>query len=114
MATRPANVDALPPCALAACALLAWSWHPGAACHELSESRMGTINAAWHAANRMPTNPSPEQRIAWHLAHAANCSCRTPPPGVIALMRAKGITFPQAPAEAHAKQSRPRAKRGAP
>jgi hypothetical protein len=39
---------------------------------------MGTINAAWHKENRMPKNPSLEQKIAWHLAHMKHCSCRAP------------------------------------
>jgi hypothetical protein len=34
------------------------------------------INAAWHRANRMPRNPSLDQRVAWHLEHARNCGCR--------------------------------------
>jgi Ser/Thr protein kinase RdoA (MazF antagonist) len=38
------------------------------------------INAEWHAANRMPRNPSAEQRIAWHIAHAQHCACRPIPP----------------------------------
>jgi hypothetical protein len=48
---------------------------------------MGTINRQWHEQHRMPTNPSSAQRIAWHEAHAQNCSCRPIPPGVLALMR---------------------------
>jgi hypothetical protein len=42
----------------------------------------------------MPANPTPEQRIAWHLDHAQNCQCRPIPPGVAALMRARGIDVP--------------------
>ena len=55
---------------------------------------MGKINAEWHRANPMPKNPSEEQRIAWHIAHAQNCSCREIPQGVLALMRARGIAPP--------------------
>jgi len=33
------------------------------------------INAKWHNANKMPKNPSLEQRIKWHKAHAKNCAC---------------------------------------
>jgi hypothetical protein len=40
---------------------------------------MGTINKEWHLKNRMPQNPSPEQRIVWHIGHAANCTCRPVP-----------------------------------
>ncbi|MGE0159277.1 MAG: hypothetical protein AB7T31_07670 [Gemmatimonadales bacterium] len=34
------------------------------------------INAEWHRAHRMPKNPTPKQRLEWHLAHARACSCR--------------------------------------
>jgi hypothetical protein len=37
------------------------------------------INAAWHAAHRMPKNPSAEERLRWHVAHAAACACRPMP-----------------------------------
>lgn len=37
---------------------------------------MNKINADWHKANRMPKNPTLDQRIAWHLEHAKNCNCR--------------------------------------
>ncbi len=37
---------------------------------------MSTINAAWHNANRMPKNPTLDQRIAWHIEHAKHCGCR--------------------------------------
>jgi len=34
------------------------------------------INKDWHIANKMPKNPTLDQRIAWHLAHAKHCTCR--------------------------------------
>lgn len=34
------------------------------------------INKEWHLANRMPKNPTLDERIKWHLAHVENCSCR--------------------------------------
>jgi hypothetical protein len=37
------------------------------------------INAKWHLANRMPKNPTLEQRVKWHLAHEKNCNCRPMP-----------------------------------
>jgi hypothetical protein len=43
----------------------------------------------------MHKNPSPEQRIAWHLEHARHCRCRPIPKGVIALMQARGIKPPE-------------------
>ena len=37
------------------------------------------INKEWHEKNPMPKNPMPQQRMEWHIAHAANCSCRPIP-----------------------------------
>jgi len=34
------------------------------------------INKDWHLSNKMPKNPTIDQRIEWHLAHAKNCTCR--------------------------------------
>lgn len=33
------------------------------------------INAQWHSSNKMPKNPTLEERIKWHKAHAKNCAC---------------------------------------
>lgn len=35
-----------------------------------------TINKEWHMKNKMPKNPTQEQRFKWHLAHEKNCNCR--------------------------------------
>jgi len=43
---------------------------------------MGKINKEWHARNRMPKNPTRDQRIDWHLNHAKNCACRETPKSV--------------------------------
>ena len=51
---------------------------------------MGTINRAWHAANRMPRNPTPAQRVAWHYAHAVHCTCRKITPTIAALLKEQG------------------------
>jgi hypothetical protein len=40
---------------------------------------MGKMNKQWHAKNRMPKNPTRDQRIEWHLEHSRNCSCRDTP-----------------------------------
>ncbi len=40
---------------------------------------MKKINEEWHKANRMPKNPTMEQRITWHLEHQKNCNCRDIP-----------------------------------
>jgi hypothetical protein len=34
------------------------------------------VNAEWHKANRMPKNPTLEQRIKWHIEHEKECRCR--------------------------------------
>ncbi len=34
------------------------------------------ITKEWHEKNRMPKNPTTEQRIAWHVEHAQYCHCR--------------------------------------
>lgn len=39
-------------------------------------------NQAWHAQNRMPKNPSLDQRVAWHLEHARHCGCRKMPESI--------------------------------
>jgi hypothetical protein len=37
------------------------------------------LNREWHEANRMPKNPTIEQRLHWHTEHAKNCQCREMP-----------------------------------
>ena len=44
----------------------------------LSAIRAMKTNKAWHEKNRMPKDPTFEQRMEWHIAHAANCACRLP------------------------------------
>lgn len=34
------------------------------------------INAEWHSKHKMPKNPTLDQRVKWHLAHARYCACR--------------------------------------
>jgi histidinol phosphatase-like enzyme len=41
------------------------------------------INADWHKNNRMPKNPTPEEKILWHIAHGQNCNCRAPSPKLL-------------------------------
>ncbi|MGC4122274.1 MAG: hypothetical protein QM765_48365 [Myxococcales bacterium] len=48
------------------------------------------INAEWHRKNRMPKNPTTEQRIAWHEAHARACQCRPVPEKLAELIAARG------------------------
>ncbi len=34
------------------------------------------INKEWHLKNKMPKNPTFDERVKWHLAHQKKCSCR--------------------------------------
>lgn len=34
------------------------------------------INSDWQTKNKMPKNPTFDDRIKWHLAHVKNCTCR--------------------------------------
>jgi len=45
------------------------------------------INKSWHQTNRMPKNPTLEQRIGWHTEHTRHCACRPVPEGLLAEMR---------------------------
>ncbi len=46
-----------------------------------STSRLGPskLNAQWHQAHPMPPKATLDQRIAWHVEHQENCSCRPVP-----------------------------------
>lgn len=55
---------------------------------------MGTINAAWHRAHPMPKNPTLDQRVEWHMAHARACGCRAIHGTVLAELRRRGIAVP--------------------
>lgn len=37
------------------------------------------LNKDWHTANKMPKNPTMDERIEWHLEHQKNCGCRDIP-----------------------------------
>jgi len=57
---------------------------------------MGKLNAEWHRANRMPKNPTMDQRIVWHLAHARACGCREISGKLREEMERRGIVIPAA------------------
>lgn len=52
------------------------------------------INKEWHEAHRMPRNATLEQRLDWHVNHAANCNCREMPPSIRAELEARGLITP--------------------
>lgn len=37
---------------------------------------MNNINKEWHQKNKMPKNPTLEERIQWHKEHLKYCDCR--------------------------------------
>jgi len=49
------------------------------------------INKEWHENNLMPKNPSLEQRIRWHIAHAKACKCRQIPDSIKKELRKRKI-----------------------
>jgi hypothetical protein len=51
-------------------------------------------NSRWHAAHRMPGSPSLDQRVAWHVAHAARCGYRPMPATVVAELKRRGLIGP--------------------
>lgn len=56
---------------------------------------MGRINAGWHEAHPMPEKPTLDQRVAWHLEHAAHCGCRGIPRLIAEELVRRGIPVPE-------------------
>jgi hypothetical protein len=48
------------------------------------------INKNWHMKNKMPKNPTPEQRINWHIRHSKNCNCRPIPEKLLKEIGSRG------------------------
>jgi hypothetical protein len=59
--------------------------------HKKMKQHISTLNKEWHLTHRMPANATLTQRIAWHIAHKKNCSCRDIPEKLKAEMNKKGI-----------------------
>lgn len=51
------------------------------------------INKDWHLANKMPKNPSLEERIKWHLEHVKSCDCRPLGGKILEEIEKKGIKY---------------------
>lgn len=49
------------------------------------------LNAEWHKNNRMPKNPSFEQRVQWHSEHVQQCACRKPTGAILEELKKRGI-----------------------
>ena len=54
------------------------------------------LNAAWHKAHPMPKNPTLDQRVRWHVAHAAACACREMPTSIAAEVKRRQRTAKRA------------------
>jgi len=59
---------------------------------------MGKINATWHRAHPMPKNPTLDQRIEWHVAHARACGCREITGKLLEEFKRRRIKVPAEPA----------------
>jgi hypothetical protein len=49
------------------------------------------INALWHSQNKMPKNPTLDERITWHVAHAKHCTCRKLEGKILEEIKKRGI-----------------------
>ena len=49
------------------------------------------INKEWHLKNKMPKNPSMDQRIQWHTEHQEHCSCRKISGKLLQEMKKRGL-----------------------
>lgn len=52
------------------------------------------INKDWHLAHPMPKNATLDERLHWHLAHAAECGCREMPLSIRKELEARGLVTP--------------------
>lgn len=52
---------------------------------------MNKLNKEWHLASKMPKNPTEEERLKWHIAHAKNCQCREMPAKMMDKARKKRL-----------------------
>lgn len=50
----------------------------------------------WHKENKMPKNPSLEERIKWTICHAKNCGCRPIPESLLLEIKKRKLTVAKA------------------
>ena len=55
------------------------------------------INRDWHERHRLPRNANTEQRIEWHIEHAAKCGCRDMPDSVKKALEQRGTPMQPRP-----------------
>ncbi|HTN63429.1 MAG TPA: hypothetical protein VL147_18065 [Devosia sp.] len=53
-----------------------------------------TINREWHATHKLPKTATVDERLDWHLLHAANCGCRDMPPSIKRELDQRGLMVP--------------------
>lgn len=51
------------------------------------------INAEWHKKNKMPKNPSLDQRVEWYVKHAKHCQCRPLHGSILEEIKKRKIKF---------------------
>ena len=69
------------------------------------------INKEWHLSNKMPKNPTLDQRIQWHLEHAQNCQCRPLDGKILEEIKKRGIKVKNNVREANGISTNRRKKR---
>lgn len=52
------------------------------------------LNREWHLEHKLARTATLEERLHWHLAHAANCGCREMPPSIRKELEARGLVVP--------------------
>ncbi|MFC0012729.1 hypothetical protein [Devosia nitrariae] len=57
---------------------------------------MGKINKQWHEAHKLARNATLDERIDWHVKHAANCACRPIPRSILDELERRGLLEPSA------------------
>ena len=45
------------------------------------------MNTDWHRHHKLPASASLDERVRWHIIHAAACGCRPIPKPVLAELR---------------------------
>ena len=49
------------------------------------------LNREWHLLHRLPRTATLQERLDWHLAHAAACGCREMPESIRKELEARGL-----------------------
>lgn len=49
------------------------------------------LNKKWHLNNKMPQNPTFEDRVKWHFEHFKHCKCRDMPKSIKEELKKKNL-----------------------